>query len=64
MDGFEYKVTAIAETALSGKKNLTKVTIGSNVKKIGAKAFYGSSKLANIFVKSMVLKSTGAKAFT
>lgn len=64
MDGFEYKVTAIAEKALSGKKNLTKVTIGSNVKKIGAKAFYGSSKLANIFVKSMVLKSTGAKAFT
>ena len=34
--GKTYKVTAIAKNALKGNKKITKVTIGKNVKKIGA----------------------------
>ena len=43
--GETYKVVSIAPNAFKGIKKLTKVTIGKNVKMIGAKAFYGCKAL-------------------
>ncbi len=63
--GVKYKVTEIGNNAFKGYKNLTTVTIGSNVKKIGKNAFYGCKKLKTITIKSTKLtkKSVGSKAF-
>ena len=63
VDGTSYKVTSIAKNACKGNKKLAKVTIGSNVTKIGANAFSGCSKLKNVIVKSKKLKSIGKNAF-
>lgn len=62
-DGVIYKVTEIKDSALKGMNSLTKLTIGANVKKIGASACAQSKKLANIFIQSNVLKTVAAKAF-
>lgn len=61
--GLKYKVTSIAPGAFKNNKNLTKVTIGTNVKAIGKNAFNGCSKLKNIIIKSKVLKSINKSAF-
>ena len=65
-NGKNVPVTAIAPNAFKGMKKLTSVTIGKNVKTIGAKAFYGCKKLKKITIKSTKLtkKTVGAKAFT
>lgn len=65
VSGKKYKVTAIAQNALKGNKKIQKLTIGSNIGKIGKKAFYGCSKLKSIIIKSKKLtaKNTGSKAF-
>ncbi len=65
VSGKNYKVTAIAKNALKGNKKLTKLTIGANVKKIGANAFKGCSKLKNIVVKTKKLTKSkvGSNAF-
>ena len=57
-----FKVTEIADKALKGKRKVTMVTIGDNVKKIGKEAFSGCSKLSKITIKSTNLKSVGANA--
>ena len=64
--GKKISVTAIDSLAFKGYKNLKSVTIGKNVKKIGAKAFYGCKKLKKITIKSTKLtkKTVGSKAFT
>ena len=54
-----YKVTQIKAKAFKGLKKLTKVTIGSNVVKIGASAFEGCVKLKNISILSARLKKDG-----
>ncbi len=64
IDGITYKVTEIAAKALNGNKKVKTVSIGSNVTKIGSKAFYKNSKLANIVIKSKKLKSVGSKALS
>ena len=64
ISGKKLKVTEIKGGALKGLKNLKKVTIGKNVKKIGAKAFSGDKKLVSIVIKSSVLKIIGKKAFS
>ncbi len=64
IDGLEYKVTQIASNALKGNKKVKTVSIGSNVTKIGSKAFYKAKKLTNIVVKSKKLKSVGKKALS
>ncbi len=46
--GITCKVTAVASKALKNNKNVTKVKLGKNVKKIGSKAFYGCTKLAAV----------------
>lgn len=61
-DGKTYKVTEIAKNAFKNNKKLTQVTIGTNVKKIGASAFEGCKKLKTINVKSKKLNSVGKNA--
>lgn len=65
VNGVSYKVTAIAANAFKNNKNLTKVTIGKNVTKIGEKAFFGCKKLKKLTIQSQKLaaKGTGSKAF-
>ena len=60
-----YKVTAIADKAFKGVNDLTSLTIGKNVKKIGKKAFYHCKELASITINtgSLVHGSIGADAF-
>lgn len=59
----KYKVTQIAEKALSNYKKLQKVTIGKNVKKIGAKAFYKCTALKTVILQSTSITSIGEKVF-
>lgn len=65
VDNVEYKVTEIADGAFKGNKSLKKVTIGSNVEKIGKKTFYKCKNLKNITIssKSLTKKSVGKNAF-
>ena len=62
INGYKYKVTSIAENAFTNYKSLKKVTIGSNVKKIGKKAFYKRKHLKTIIIKSKKLKVIGKNA--
>ena len=61
---YTYKVTEINKNAFRNLKKLEKVTVGKNVKKIGAGAFFGTGKLKNIIIKTTGLSSVGKKAFT
>lgn len=63
VDGKSYKITSIEKNAFKGNKKLTKVTIGTNVTKIGANAFSGCSNLKNIVVQSSQIKSVGKNAW-
>ncbi len=65
IDGIKYKVTAIEKDAFKNNKNITKVTIGKNVSKIGKQAFYNCKNLKNIIIntKQLTKKTIGAKAF-
>lgn len=60
--GTTYKITQIANNALANCKKLKKVTIGTNITKIGKKAFYKDAKLKSIIVKTKKLKSVGSQA--
>ncbi len=62
--GVKYKVTAVEKKALTNLK-VKKIIIGKNVKKIGAKAFYGCRKLKNLIIKTKNLKAknVGKKTF-
>lgn len=64
INGIKYAVTAIKPNAYANLKNLTSVSIGSNVKTIDSKAFSGCKKLTtvNITDKS-VLENIGSNAF-
>ncbi|MBQ8527347.1 MAG: leucine-rich repeat protein [Lachnospiraceae bacterium] len=60
--GVIFKVTAIEKNAFKGNKKIKSVTIGKNVKKIGAGAFSGCTKLKTVkFGKNET--SIGDKAF-
>ena len=63
--GKSFRVTAIGTSAMSGAKKLTTVKIGANIMTVGAKAFYGCSKLSNvtIFATKLTTAKTGANAF-
>ncbi len=58
-DGKTYKVTAIYARAFTGK-SIRKVTVGKNVKRIKAKAFYGS-KATTVTVRTKLLKKSCVK---
>ncbi len=65
--GGEYIVadetTEIAAGAFFGNDTITAVTIGENVKKIGANAFENCENLAVVNINSTVLNSIGERAF-
>ncbi len=60
--GASFKVTAVADNALKGKTKVTSVTIGANVKTIGACAFKGCKKLSEVTIGSGVT-TIGKEAF-
>lgn len=65
IDGIKFAVTSIADGAFKGNKDLKKVTIGSNVAEIGAKAFWGCKNLKTIKIssKKLTMKNVGSQAF-
>ena len=65
ISGKKYKVTAIANNAFKDNKKLKKVTIGTNVNKIGKAAFKGCKNLKSVVIKTKKLtaKKVGANAF-
>ena len=62
VSGVTYKVTSVADKAFKNNAKLTKLTIGTNVTKIGSNAFYGCKKLKTITIKTTKLKSIGKNA--
>ena len=66
IDGVRYQVTAIADKAFYGNKNVTKIVIPDTSKTIGKKAFANCPKLKTIVIKSTKLtsKNIDAKAFS
>ncbi len=62
--GKTMKITAISANAFKNNKNLAKVSIGKNVKRIGSRAFYGASRLKSIVIKSTKLSDVGEKTFS
>lgn len=64
-NGVTYKVVEISDSAFKGCAKLTKVTVGSNVTKIGKKAFYQCKKLKTINMKkASKITSFGKNAFS
>ena len=58
-----YPVTSIGNYAAKGNKELTSVTIGKNVRKIGKKAFYDCKKLKKVTLKVGKSISFGRRCF-
>ena len=65
VNGVTYKVTSIGTKAFNGNKKLTKVTIGTNIKKISNNAFFKCRNLKMVNIKSVLLtkKTANKKAF-
>ena len=63
--GVTYKVTSIGTKAFNGNKKLTKVTVGTNIKKLSNNAFYKCKSLKMVTIKSVLLtkKTASKKAF-
>ena len=63
--GITYKVTSIGAKAFNNNKNLTKVTIGTNIVKINSNAFFNCKNLKTVTIKSVYLtrKTANKKAF-
>ena len=63
--GITYKVTSIGAKAFNNNKNLTKVTIGTNIAKINNTAFFNCKNLKTVIIKSIRLttKTANKKAF-
>ena len=63
LGGVNCKVTSIDAKVFKDCKKLTKVTIGSNVKSIGASAFAGCTNLKSVKISSKNITSIGSGAF-
>ena len=65
VNGVTYKVTSIGAKAFNGNKKLTKVIIGTNIKKISNNAFFKCKNLKAVTIKSVLLtkKTANKKAF-
>ena len=63
--GITYKVTSIGAKAFNNNKNLTKVTIETNIVKINNNAFFNCKNLKTVTIKSVLLtrKTANKKAF-
>ncbi len=64
VNGKNYKVTEISAGACSGMTKLTTLTLGKNIKTIGAGAFAGCTRLKKITFTGTALSKAGANAFT
>lgn len=58
-----FKITSIQASAFKNNKNITSVSIGKNVAKIGDSAFEKCSKLTKVTVNGNSLTQIGKKAF-
>ena len=65
VNGVTYKVTSIGAKAFNGSKKLSKVTVGTNIKKISNNAFFKCRSLKTVTIKSVLLtkKTANKKAF-
>lgn len=63
IQGYVYKVTAIANKAFSKNTKLKTVVIGANVTSIGKDSFSGCKNLKSVTVNSAKIKSIGKNAF-
>ena len=65
-EGYRFQVTAIGKNAFKNNKKLTWVRIGTHVRKIGAGAFQGCSKINTVELgyKKYTTKNIGKKAFS
>lgn len=62
VNGVTYKVTLIGAKAFNGSKKLSKVTVGTNIKKISNNAFFKCKSLKTVTIKSVLLtKKTASK---
>lgn len=63
--GITYKVISIGAKAFNNNKNLTKVTIGTNIVKINNDAFFNCKNLKTVTIKSVLLttKTANKKVF-
>lgn len=56
-------MTEIGKNSFLACRKLTSLTIGSNIKKIGAGAFQGCAKLKQVTIRSKQLVRVGKQAF-
>ena len=63
IDGYTFKVTAVANNVFKNASRLKSVVIGANVKSIGKSSFYKCKKLATITFKGTKAPSVGKNAF-
>lgn len=59
-----FKITSVSANAFSRYTALKNATIGNNVTSIGSNAFLSCKNLKKMTIKSVKLKSVGAKAFS
>ena len=63
IDGYTFKVTAVANNVFKNASRLKSVVIGANVKSIGKSSFYKCKKLATITFKGIKAPGVGTNAF-
>lgn len=63
-DKVKYKITSIGPKAMQNNKKLTNLSIGANVKTIGANAFKGCASLKKTLTLPDSIKTIGADAFS
>ena len=63
IDGYTFKVTAVANNVFKNASRLKSVVIGANVKSIGKSSFYKCKKLATITFKGIEVPGVGKNAF-
>lgn len=63
VDGAVYKVTSVSKNAFRNNKKIKKITVGKNIKTIGAGTFSGCKNLKEIIIKSKQIKTVGKNAF-
>lgn len=61
IDGYSFRVTAVANGALSGCKKLKTVELGKNITSVGDKAFYNCTALTTVSASGV--KEIGSSAF-
>ena len=63
--GVTYKITKIEDKAFKGNKNITKLTVGSNITSIGKEAFSGCKKIKTLKItsKNLTSKTVAKNAF-